>query len=101
VTTFFSWLADEKGQPLPIPSYLQLRETSGNNNTELKGSLLELFREYVNETGSNYGLLFKNISVSVSKVRELVCHHPDILDQIKSSEDLFRFRELNELVFDV
>jgi hypothetical protein len=60
-----------------------------------------LFREYVNETGEQRGLLFKNISVSVGEVRDLVRQHPDVLDLIRSSDDLFRFHYLNEIVLDV
>jgi hypothetical protein len=98
---FYSWLAEEMSKSLPIPSYLQLRETSGTNNADLKGNLLVLFREYVNETGEQRGLLFKNISVTVGEVRDLVRQHPDVLDLIRSSDDLIRFHYLNEIVFDV
>jgi hypothetical protein len=84
--------------PSPTPLLLRSRETVVRTTFEVGGNFLQLFREYVNDTETTNGLLFKDISVSVSGARELVKHHPDVLDLIMTNDDFIKFCYMDEIV---
>jgi hypothetical protein len=71
---FLSWVADRLCLPLPTPSFIRGRELRANVNqgAEVSGNILELYREFANETDASYGLAFNNISVPLRAVRLLL-----------------------------
>jgi hypothetical protein len=71
---FLSWVADRMCLPLPTPNFHRDREIHArvNQSMEVAGNILELYREFANETDASYGLAFKNMSVPIRAVRLLL-----------------------------
>jgi hypothetical protein len=95
---FFLWVAAKMRLPSQTPRLLRNRETVVRTSFGVGGNVLELFRAYANENKADNGLLFKDISVSTCAARELVKQHRDVLDLIKTHDDVVRFYCLNEIV---
>jgi hypothetical protein len=87
---FLSWAADRLCMPLPTTSFVRRRELDANTSlsVEVSGNILELFREYANETDARYGLAFKNISIPIHGVRLLLLsenHH--LLRELRTTDE--------------
>jgi hypothetical protein len=91
---FLSWVADRLCLPVPSPEFLHHRElnASTNQSIEVPGNLLELFREYANETDATHGLAFKNISIPIDAVRRLLREeNREALHQINTADEFVQW----------
>jgi hypothetical protein len=96
---FLSWIADRMCLPLPTTSFIRDRELSArtNHSSEVQGNILQLYREFANETDAEYGLAFKNISISIRAVRLLLLPaNVHRLNEIQTVDEFNRWYYFNE-----
>jgi hypothetical protein len=100
---FFAWLATKMVLPAS-PGLIAMREVDGKSvqlstlHEALEEKLLEFFREFVNETNIQKGLLFRHFPVAVCGVKELLRLSQEKFERIVTYRDYFNMYYLGNPV---
>jgi hypothetical protein len=100
---FFAWLATKMVLPAS-PGLMAMLEVDGKSvqlstlHKAFEEKFLQFFREFVNETSTYKGLLFRRFPVALSGAQELLCLSQEKFERIVTWKDYFNMHYLGNPV---